>query len=84
MVQLNKQQYKIGEIIMSRNEYVIEAVSLDLKYLRSYLTFSEEKYSFPCMITLNNFSGKKQYYVEKSNVKGQGFLILDWGSRIRE
>lgn len=71
---------------MTREEYVIESILLDKKFLRNYLSFTNEEYQYPCMITLSSASGRKQYYVERSNVKGHGqdFLIIDWGSRIKE
>lgn len=69
---------------MKRREYIIETISSDKKFLRNYLSFTNEKYEYPCMITLSSGSGYKQYYVEKSNIKGQGYLIIDWGSRIKE
>lgn len=69
---------------MNRKEYIIESVAQDKKFLRNYLSYTEEDYNYPCMITLKCVSGYKQYYVERSNIKGQGYLIIDWGSRIKE
>lgn len=69
---------------MNRKEYVIESSSLDKKFLRNYLTYTDENYEYPCMITINSVSGCKQYYVERSNIRDQGFLIIDWSSRIKE
>ncbi|OMF54657.1 hypothetical protein BK138_15980 [Paenibacillus rhizosphaerae] len=67
----------------NRDEYVIEGVrALDKKYLKQILEFSDIEYQFPCKITLISSTGCKQYYVEQSNIRGCGFVIIDWGPRL--
>lgn len=64
---------------MIRNEYVIESLgAADKKYLRQYLEVCSEGFSFPCKISIKNKYMVKEYYVEISNVKDQGYFIVDW------
>lgn len=69
---------------MKRKEYIIDCISLDKKFLRNYLSFMNEEFQYPCMITLKNETGCKQYYVERSNIKGHGYVIIDWGFTLKE
>jgi len=69
---------------MIRREYVIESMSgaLDKKYLRQLLEYSDISYEYPCKMTIHCSTGTKQYYVEESNIKGHGFIIIEWGPMI--
>ncbi|MEE4561520.1 hypothetical protein [Paenibacillus polymyxa] len=64
-------------------EYTIENnVSTDKKFVKDYLSYTDHNFKFPCKLTVISPTGKKNYLVDKGNLKGHAFLVLDWSRTV--
>lgn len=67
------------------NKYTISTpVSNDKKFVKDYLSFADNDFEFPCKLTVLGHSGVKHYLVDRGNIKGCSFLVLDWTKSIGE
>ncbi|MEC0107288.1 hypothetical protein P4H27_10100 [Paenibacillus taichungensis] len=59
--------------------YIIEStVATDKKYVKQYLKNADQEFKFPCKVSVITESGTQHYLVDRGNISGHEYLVIDW------